>query len=101
MIWHKELFFPPHKHVLSVGTVFVMEIGRFLGLLADSSPGREPSPGSHIIFVTGSPVFVSCLEGVFRAYDLTLEASRKGRILRRQSWFTSAYVIADRATIYL
>ena len=66
MIRHQKLFLPPHEHVLAVGAVLVVEVW-FFGLFGEGPPGGEAGPVLHVFFVTGAPVVVSGLEGVFRA----------------------------------
>ena len=61
-----------------------MEVGRLLGLLVRRTPGWKARPSFQVVFVGGSPVFVACLEGVFRTNDLSFKASSKGRVLRRE-----------------
>ena len=67
-----------------------MEVRRLLGLLAHRTPGWIARPSFHVVFVSGSPVLVACLEGVFWADDLSLKASSKGRVLRREPCSRSA-----------
>lgn len=79
MIWHQEFLFPAHEHVFPVCAVFIMEVG-LLGLLRKRPPCREARPMLHILFVAGAPVFMTGLEGILWADDLSFEESSEGSV---------------------
>lgn len=79
MIWHQEFLFPAHEHILAVCAVLVMKIGLF-GLLRKRPPCGKARPVLHVLFVAGTPLFVTGLEGVFWTDDLAFEESSEGRV---------------------
>ena len=74
VIGHQEFLLPAHEHVFTVCAVLVMEIG-LLSLLCERSPSGKTSPVLHVLLVTGAPVLVPGLEGIFWTNDLTLKES--------------------------
>ena len=85
VIWDQELLFPAHKHVFAIAAILVVKISRLLGLLAHRTPGGEPCPSFHVVFIGGTPVLVARLKGVFWADDLALKACGEGRMFRSQA----------------
>ena len=84
VVRYQKFLLPAHEHVFAIAAILVVEVGRLLGLLAHRTPGWKARPSFHVVFVGGSPIFVACLEGVFRADDLSFKACSKGRVLRRK-----------------
>ncbi len=81
MIWHQKFLFPAHEHVFAVCAVLIMKI-RLLGLLRKRPPRGEARPVLHVLFVAGTPVLVTGLEGIFWTDDLTLEESSECSVFR-------------------
>ena len=82
MIRHQEFFLPPHKDILSVRAVLVVEI-RVPRLGFERAPGVESGPVPHVFFVARTPIEVLGLERIFRTDDFTFEECGQGWVLCR------------------
>ena len=79
VIWHQKFLFPAHEHVFAVCAVLIMKIG-LLSLLRKRPPCGEARPVLHVLFVTGTPVLVTGLEGVSWTDNLAFEESSESSV---------------------
>ena len=79
VIGHQKFLFPAHEHVFAICAVLVMEI-RLLGLPRKRPPGGEARPVLHVLFVAGTPVLMTGLEGVFWTDNLAFEESSESGV---------------------
>ena len=90
VIGDEEFLLPPHKHILAICAVFVMEICGLFGLFSHGSPRRKSCPRFHIFFVACAPVLMTSLEGIFWTNNFAFEARGQCRMLGSQACWISA-----------
>jgi hypothetical protein len=72
MVWDKEIFLPPHEHVLTLSEVAIRKISS-LRLFGKWFPSGETGPVVDIRLLVGAPFLIASLERVFSTDDLSFE----------------------------